>query len=87
METEPLDRTEWCNRCAGRIVELDPEMFAGEAQALARDLHAFERTRAMGPLAAADFVATEMKRPERGPFERRSRPRVPGESHGRSPVG
>ena len=82
MEAEALDKVDWCKRCAQRITELDPDVLAGEAWELARDLHGFERTRAMGPLAAASFVATEMKRAERGPFERRSRPRRAGEPQG-----
>ena len=45
----------------------------GEADArrLARDIQRFERTGAMEPEAAVDFIAREMANPKRGPFERR----------------
>lgn len=57
------------------MTELDPDLTRGEAERLARDVHAFERTRAMEPEAAAEFISIEMSRPERAPFERRSAPR------------
>ncbi len=69
---EALDPTEWRNRCAQRIAELDPDLTRSEAERLAKDVHAFERTRAMEPEAAAEFVSAEMSRPERAPFERRA---------------
>jgi hypothetical protein len=71
-EQEALDFEAWCERCALRIGELDEQITLAEAKRLARDVYAFERTRAMGPVSAAEFVAVEMSRPERGPFERRS---------------
>ena len=49
-----LDPATWRNRCALRIAELDHEISRMEAERLARDIHAFERTRAMGPEAAAE---------------------------------
>ncbi len=72
---EALDPTAWRNRCAQRMAELDPELTRSEVDRLAKDIHAFERTRAMDPEAAAEFVSIEMSRPERAPFERRSTPR------------
>jgi hypothetical protein len=73
METlDTLDAVDWRNRCAQRIAELDNEMSRSEADRLAKDVYAFERTRAMAPEAAAEFVAIEMSRPDRAPFERRS---------------
>ncbi len=71
-EREALDFEAWCERCALRIGELDEQISLAEAKRLARDVYAFERTRAMGPVSAAEFVALEMSRPDRGPFERRS---------------
>ena len=72
---QALDPTVWRSRCAQRMAELDPDLTRSEAERLARDVHAFERTRAMEPEAAAEFVSIEMSRPERPPFERRSVPR------------
>jgi hypothetical protein len=73
METlDTLDAVDWRNRCAQRIAELDNDMSRSEADRLAKDVYAFERTRAMSPEAAAEFVAIEMSRPDRAPFERRS---------------
>lgn len=69
---ETLDFEAWCERCARRLNELDDAITQAEAKRLARDVYAFERTRAMGPVSAAEFVAVEMSRPDRGPFERRS---------------
>ena len=70
--TDTLDPTTWRTRCARRVAELDAEITRSEADRLARDVYAFERTRAMTPEAAAEFVAVEMNRPDRAPFERRS---------------
>ncbi len=73
METlDILDAADWRIRCAQRIAELDNDMSKSEAERLAKDVYAFERTRAMSPEAAAEFVAIEMSRPDRAPFERRS---------------
>ena len=41
---EALDPTAWRSRCARRIAELDPDLTRSEAERLARDVHAFERT-------------------------------------------
>ena len=72
---EALDPTAWRSRCAQRMAELDPDLTRSELERLAQDVYAFERTRAMEPEAAAEFVSIEMSRPERAPFERRSVPR------------
>lgn len=73
METlDTQDADDWRTRCAQRIAELDQELSRIEAERLARDVWAFERTRAMSPEAAAEFVAIEMSRPDRAPFERRA---------------
>jgi hypothetical protein len=74
---EALDPSTWRSRCAQRIAELDQEISRSEAERLARDVYAFERTRAMAPEAAAEFVSVEMSRPDRAPFERRSAAREP----------
>jgi len=71
-DQEAMDFDTWCERCARRIGELDEQITQAEAKRLARDVYAFERTRAMGPVSAAEFVSVEMSRPDRGPFERRS---------------
>lgn len=73
METlDALDSADWRNRCAQRIAEIDQDLSRVEAERLAKDVYAFERTRAMSPEAAAEFVAVEMSRPDRAPFERRA---------------
>lgn len=77
LNTEPLNADGWCDRCAKRFMELDPELATSDAEQAAQDVYAFERTRAMGPEAAASFVAYEMSRPDRARFERRSVDRSP----------
>jgi hypothetical protein len=72
---EALDPITWIGRCAQRIAELDRDLSRMEAERLAKDVYAFERTRAMPPEAAAEFISTEMARPDRAPFERRATPR------------
>lgn len=61
----------WIERCARRIVERETGIADAEARRIARDLQRFERTRAMDPEAAVDFVAAELEKSERAPFERR----------------
>jgi hypothetical protein len=73
-----LDPAIWRSRCAQRIAELDQDISRMEAERLAKDVHAFERTRAMSPEAAAEFISAEMARPDRAPFERRAESRLPG---------
>ena len=79
---ETLDSLDWRSRCAQRIAELDPDISKSEAERLAKDVYAFERTRAMEPEAAAEFVSTEMARPDRAPFERRAISREPARGTG-----
>ena len=67
-----LDAAAWCERCARRLGELDDSIVPEEALEMARDLFDFERTRAMDPDRAADFVAAEMANADRRPFERRA---------------
>jgi hypothetical protein len=64
----------WLNRCAQRIVQVDQRIGMDEAQEIARDLHAFERTSVMTPEEAVDFAAAEIAR-GRTTFERRTEPR------------
>ena len=68
---ENLPRSVWLERCARRINQVDQEIADAEARRLARELHKFERTRAMEPEAAVDFVAMNLADPQRAPFERR----------------
>ncbi len=72
MSTEPTSADAWCERCANRFMELDAELAASDARQTAQDVYAFERTRAMSPEEAAEFVALEMRRPDRARFERRA---------------
>jgi hypothetical protein len=60
---QDLPTSLWIERCARRISELDREMAEAEARRIARDLHKFERTRAMEPEAAVDFVTLQMAEP------------------------
>ncbi len=68
---ENLPPSLWVERCARRISQVDQEIADAEARRIARDLHKFERTRAMEPEAAVDFVATNLASADRQPFERR----------------
>ena len=72
---ESLPQSVWIERCANRIAELDREIATDEARRIARDLQSFERTRAMAPEAAVDFVASELASPKPGRFERRVKAR------------
>jgi len=74
--TQTLEPSEWRSRCARRIAELDDDISPVEAQTIAQDIYAFERTRAMAPEAAADFIAEQMSRTEPPKFERRSKDRA-----------
>jgi hypothetical protein len=75
MNTQTLSATEWRGRCARRIRELDENMTESEAETVAQDVYDFERTRAMQPEQAADFVAEQMAQAEPPRFERRSKER------------
>jgi len=72
---ETLDPGNWRSRCAKRFNEIDSDLTADEVDELAGEVYAFERTRAMLPEDAADFVAREMSRPDLPRFERRATPR------------
>jgi hypothetical protein len=71
---KPVPTAQWIERCASRILQVDQEVDAVEARQLARELRRFERTGAMVPEAAVDFVASELARPNPR-FERRLAPR------------
>ncbi|MBC7730990.1 MAG: hypothetical protein H7306_03695 [Bacteriovorax sp.] len=66
---------EWIERCALRIMQIDQNIADAEAIDLARDIARFERTAAMAPEAAVDFVASELARPAPR-FERRAASRI-----------
>jgi hypothetical protein len=72
---EKLPPEIWLDRCASRITEIDRQIDVSEAKDIARDMQSFERTAAMPPEAAADFVAAELTRGQRPRFERRTTPR------------
>lgn len=71
---KPEEAEAWHDRCAQRLQQIDPELPFPDARRVALDLWGFERTRAMPPEAAADFVSREMQAP-RPRFERRASPR------------
>ena len=75
MKTPTLSATEWRGRCAQRIREIDENITESEAETVAQDVYDFERTRAMQPEEAADFVAEQMSQAEPPRFERRSKDR------------
>jgi hypothetical protein len=77
MKTQTISAEEWRERCARRIRELDLEISESEAQTVAQDVYDFERTRAMQPEEAADFLAEQMSQTEPPRFERRSKKRAP----------
>jgi len=73
MEVLPQDV--WLDRCARRISEVEQGIEPEEARRLAREIMNFERTGAMPPEAAVEFVASEMRQPEHARLERRTTPR------------
>ena len=72
---QSLPAAEWRERCARRVRELDRQISESEAETIAQDVYDFERTRAMLPEEAADFVAEQMGQAEPPRFERRSKKR------------
>ena len=74
-KTPTLSAAEWRERCARRIREIDSNISESEAETVAQDVYDFERTRAMQPEEAADFVAEQMSQAEPPRFERRSKER------------
>ncbi len=80
MNEESPDPKTWRERCARRIIELDPQLSETEARQVAAEFQDFERTGVMAPEAAADFVVGEMKRADSPRFERRTRSRSTGTS-------
>lgn len=70
-----LSREEWIARCIRRIGEVDGGIPENEARDIACQLQEFERTCAMEPEAAVDFVANEISSGRPGRFERRLVPR------------
>ena len=77
MKPQPIPADQWRQRCARRILEIDPEITDSEAETVAQDVYDFERTRAMQPEEAADFLAEQMSQAEPPRFERRSKERSP----------
>jgi hypothetical protein len=66
-----LTSSEWMARCAGHLLQIDPQLSSDEATGLAHEFFQFQRTAAMTPEAAADFVASEIARGQPR-FERRA---------------
>ena len=64
----------WITECAAHLLLLEPAMSRAEAQAIAESMRNFERTGAMAPPVAAEFVASEMRKPDGERFERRGGP-------------
>jgi hypothetical protein len=70
-----LTQAEWIARCADRLLQIDPQLSGDEVMGLAQEFFSFQRTAAMSPEAAADFVASELAKAEPR-FERRTTPRT-----------
>jgi hypothetical protein len=64
-------REPWVVQCASRLVDIDRDLSYDNAVEIALAAKEFERTGAMEPGAAAEFVANEMSKPEGLRFERR----------------
>ena len=62
----------WLALCEVRIAQVEPSLTLAERQHLARSMLEFERTGAMPPEAAVDFVVSQMSKSERDLLERRS---------------
>ena len=62
----------WVQSCVTRLVALEPQLTVEEAMQIADCIRGFERTGAMDPVAAADFVSAEMQKAQRTRFERRA---------------
>jgi len=76
MKTPSIPADECRERCARRSREIDDQISENEAETVAQDVYDFERTRAMQPEEAADFVAQQMSQTEPPRFERRSKKRA-----------
>lgn len=70
-----LPRADWVARCIQQIRLVEPGLTEGEAADVARQLHRFERTGAMAPEDAVEFVISELAGPAPR-FERRSASRL-----------
>jgi hypothetical protein len=66
-----LPPSDWVTRCIQQIRLIDPDLTEEEAAEVAQQLLSFERTGAMPPEEAVDFVASELAGPAPR-FERRS---------------
>jgi hypothetical protein len=66
----------WVRVCASRIVQIEPQLAPDEAMRIALTMLRSERTAAMSPEVAADFVAAEMSKARSPSFERRSAARA-----------
>jgi hypothetical protein len=71
---EKIPASEWLTRCVQRIRAADKRLDGEDAEQLAVELLKFERTAAMEPELAVDFVLSELARPNPR-FERRYAPR------------
>jgi len=68
----------WLERCRVRILEVTPQLSAEEAIEIARSMRESERTGAMEPEAAVDFVVAQMRQDVPPRFERRAARRPAG---------
>lgn len=71
-DMEDFAADEWIARCAARIIEIDNGIAEDEAKKIAQEMLAFERTGAMAPEAAVDFVVSLYESPEPERLERRT---------------
>ena len=66
---------DWVKRCIEQIRLVDPDLTEEEAANMAKQLFSFERTAAMRPEDAVEFVVSELASPAPR-FERRSPSRL-----------
>ena len=67
-----LEEAAWLERCRARILAVTPDLSAEEAAEVARSMRSSERTAAMEPEAAVDFVVSQMRQDVPPRFERRA---------------
>ena len=78
MDTTPSHKVppdDWIARCIQQIRLIEPDLSEQEAKDVARQLLRFERTGAMLPEDAVEFVVSELAEPAPR-FERRSQSRL-----------
>jgi hypothetical protein len=87
LATDNAARAGWLERCAARILAVEPDVSRDEALEIARTMQTFERTGAMEPEAAVNFVAEEMHKSGLIRFERRGETKAAWSDSARAVLG